>query len=182
MAVPAILVTSLASAGIAVAKESLPKVIDAFVTTKKVDKEVLLSFIQFFGPTLAELTDALETLSKDQALVSSRALEVVKEGISYCKAHLACCTSPEERAEVTKHVIQFVNDARRIADADRSFRQKMFVGAKNPFQPQPGHEDSLTRLGARFGEGVTSFQNTFLTLGNDESELLFATSEITACA
>ena len=128
MAVPALLVAGLAKAGLDVAKESLPKAIDAFVTTRKVDKEVLVSFIQFFGPTVAELTAALETLSKDQALVSSRALDVVKEAISYCQAHLACCTSPEERAEVTKHVVQFVNDARTINEAERNFRQKMWTG------------------------------------------------------
>jgi hypothetical protein len=127
MAIPLVLAQGLAKAGIPVVAASLPAVIRAFVATREVDRDVLVSFIKYFGPAVGELAAALEQLSKDQAIIAGRAIEVIKEAVEYCKQHLACCTTAEERLVIAGHVVQLVSDARLIADADRSFRMKMLV-------------------------------------------------------
>ena len=124
MPIPPIVVAGLTQAGIAVAKHSLPKVVEAYVVKGKVDKEVLTAFINHFQPTIGELSASLKSLSADQALVATKAIEVIEQAIAFCNTAIKHCDTPEERMEVYSTVVRLAEHAKEVAHGERRFRER----------------------------------------------------------
>jgi hypothetical protein len=126
---PALIV--LARHGIPLAISALPKVLNAYVVNKQIEKETLVAFIDQVHPNASVMLDGLTSLSKDSTHLTKEALVLIDKAIEVARQ---CIATSDDSMACERHmdrIIQLVGEARMAVEEQRRhqrFLYKAFAG------------------------------------------------------